>query len=129
MLHLFILGRNLAGLGKVFIYIAHAGPVDGKTYLIAVDTYSKWIEVEVVKSKDATYSAKVLRKWFAMNGLSHIIVSDNGPSFASSEFGEFLKSNGVRHMFTAPYHPSSNGQAEANGTYSYGYLEGFEAGC
>ena len=44
--------------------------------------------------------------------LPHVIVSDNGPGFASSKFGEFLKSNGVRHMFTAPYHPSSNGQAD-----------------
>ena len=66
----------------------------------------------MVKSTDATNSAKVLRKWFAMHGLPHVIVSDNGPGFASSEFGEFLKFNGVRHMFTALYHPSSNGQAE-----------------
>ena len=44
------------------VHIDHAGPVDGKTYLIAVDSYSKWIEVEVVKSTDATNSAKVLRK-------------------------------------------------------------------
>ena len=40
----------------------------------------------MVKSTDATNSAKVLWKWFAMHGLPHVIMSDNGPGFASSEF-------------------------------------------
>ena len=41
-----------------------------------------------------------------------MVVSDNGPAFTSSEFEKFLQQNGVRHVTTAPYHPSSNGLAE-----------------
>ena len=94
------------------VHIDHAGPVEGKMLLVACDAYSKWVEVDVVRSTDAKSSATVLRRWFAMHGLPKVVVSDNGPGFASEEFNDFLRSNGIRHIFTAPYHPSSNGQAE-----------------
>ena len=40
------------------------------------------------------------------------LVSDNGPQFTSTEFEHFVKSNGVKHIFTSSYHPSSNRGAE-----------------
>ena len=36
-------------------------------------------------------------------------MSDNGPQFISAEF---VKENGVKHVRSAPYHPSTNGLAE-----------------
>ncbi|KFD68181.1 hypothetical protein M514_19663 [Trichuris suis] len=53
-----------------------------------------------------------LRRVFATHGLPDTIASDNGTPFTSSEFGEFLRRNAIRHARVAPYHPSSNGQAE-----------------
>ena len=41
-----------------------------------------------------------------------MVVTDSGTGFVSSEFEQFLKSNGVKHTTSAPYHPASNGLAE-----------------
>ena len=46
-----------------------------------------------------------LRKIFAKYGLPEQLVSDKGPEFVSAEFTQFLKSNGVKHIKSAPYHP------------------------
>ena len=39
-------------------------------------------------------------------------MSDNGPSFSSADFKNFMSSNGILHRRVPPYHPSSNGLAE-----------------
>ncbi|XP_054749712.1 uncharacterized protein K02A2.6-like [Lytechinus pictus] len=54
----------------------------------------------------------VLRRVFSRYGLPQIMVTDNGSQFTSSEFKEFVDKNGIVHKRSAPYHPSTNGQAE-----------------
>ena len=94
------------------IHIDHAGPIAGKTYLILVDTFSKWMDAARVASTSAAETMKMLRKNFATHGLPEILVSDNGSGFVSEEFKTFLKRNSIKHVTTAPYHPSSNGAVE-----------------
>ena len=53
----------------------------------------------------------VLRQLFVI-GLPNNIVTDSGPQFSATEFKEFCNNNGISHTLIAPYHPSSNGQAE-----------------
>ena len=53
-----------------------------------------------------------LRQLFAAYGLPQQLVLDNGPQFSSVEFATFLTRNGVKHIRSFPYHPSTNGLAE-----------------
>jgi transposase InsO family protein len=39
-------------------------------------------------------------------------LSDNGPSYVSSELGEWLDDNGIRHIRGRPYHPMTQGKIE-----------------
>jgi len=40
------------------------------------------------------------------------LLSDNGPSYVSSELGEWLEHNGIRHIRGRPYHPMTQGKIE-----------------
>ena len=93
------------------IHIDFAGPLNGKTYLVIVDVYSKWPEVFKMASTSAK-TIDTLRHVFAAHGLPDQLVSDNGPQFTSDEFTQFLRRNGIKHVCTAPYHPATNGLAE-----------------
>ena len=94
------------------LHIDHAGPFHGKLFLIIVDAHSKWMDVHIVNSTSAESTISKLCMVFATHGLPEQVVSDNGTGFASTEFKKFLSDNGVQQIFTAPYHPSSNGLAE-----------------
>ena len=49
-----------------------------------------------------------LRRVFSAFGLPEQVVKDNGPKIVSREFADFMEGNGMKHIHTAPYHPSSN---------------------
>ncbi|XP_037092355.1 uncharacterized protein K02A2.6-like [Pollicipes pollicipes] len=94
------------------VHVGFAGPIYGSSYLVLVDSYTKWLEVVAMKSTVAGRTVAVLRDVFARLGLPLQVVSDNGPQFVSEEFSTFLEANGIRHTRVAPYHPASNELAE-----------------
>lgn len=57
-------------------------------------------------------TVEVLRSLFARYGLLQVIVSDNDIQFTSGTFQMFCKNNSIHHKLSAPYHPSTNGEAE-----------------
>ena len=94
------------------IHIDYAGPFLNQMFLIIVDAYSKWLEVIPTQTSTTQVTIEKLRTVFATHGLPDMVVSDNGSCFTSDEFSNFMQQNGIRHVTTAPKHPSSNGLAE-----------------
>ena len=65
-----------------------------------------------MSSITASATVQCLRGVFAQFGLPECIVGDNGPTFTSQKFQQFLHKNGIQHTTPPPYHPASNGLAE-----------------
>ena len=77
-----------------------------------VDAFTKWLEVEVLPSIMALSTIKSMQRIFATHGIPEMCVSESKPAFVSKEFKQFMEGNGITHIMSAPYHPSTNGQAE-----------------
>ena len=94
------------------IHLDFAGPYMGSMFLVLVNAHSKWMDVHLMQSITSAKTIEKLRIIFANHGIPRKVVTDNGPTFTSYEFQEFMQKNGIVHVKSAPYHPLSNGLAE-----------------
>lgn len=49
---------------------------------------------------------------FARHGIPELVISDNGPQYASDAYEQFSKEYQFQHETSSPYFPQSNGEAE-----------------
>ena len=84
----------------------------GKTYILLVDYYSRFVEVQQLQSMTTSSVISFLKPIFARYGIPATIISDNGPQFASVEMKQFSETYGFSHVTTSLYYPQANGQAE-----------------
>ncbi|XP_047993534.1 uncharacterized protein K02A2.6-like [Leguminivora glycinivorella] len=94
------------------LHVDFLGPFHGETFLVIVDSTTKWLEIFKMAKTTARGVIKALRETFARFGLPVEVVSDNGPPFTSKEYAHFMETNGIKMTFTPAYHPASNGAAE-----------------
>lgn len=94
------------------IHVDFAGPFLNHMYLICVDAYSNFPYVIEMSSTTTEATVNALENVFAIEGLPELLVSDNGPQFASDKFQQFCNQRDVQHFRSAPFHPASNGEAE-----------------
>ena len=100
------------GLPWSRLHLDFAGPYMGHMFLVIVDVHSKWLDAHIMSSITSAKTIVTLRSVFATHGLPRVIVTDNGSSFTSEEFKTFVCKNGIKHVTSAPYHPSTNGEVE-----------------
>ena len=94
------------------IHIDFAGPIKGYQLLIIVDSFSNWVEVFKTSNATSEFVISKLRETISRYGLVDVIVSDNGSQFTSDRFKIFGAGNSIKHITTAPGHPTTNGKAE-----------------
>ncbi|GBN41728.1 hypothetical protein AVEN_130748-1 [Araneus ventricosus] len=56
---------------------------NGKNYVEVVDYYSKFIEVQIISSLEATVVIPAVKSIFARHGIPLELISDGGPPFNS----------------------------------------------
>ena len=87
--------------------------IDEQRFHLIADSHSYWMEVFPMKRTTTGATIATFKNLIAHYGLSHRIVTDNGSQHISEKFKSYLQQNGIRHTLSPPYHPSTNGQAEA----------------
>ena len=79
------------------LHVDFCGPFPtGEYLLVVIDAYSRFPEVEIVRSTSAATTIPKLERIFATHGIPTILCSDNGPPFTSHEFKEYTKNNGIK---------------------------------
>ncbi|CAH8595836.1 unnamed protein product [Dicrocoelium dendriticum] len=86
---------------------------NGKDYLLTVDYYSAYFEIDLLTTTTTEAVINKLRCKFARHGIPEELVSDNGPQFSSRAFQVFATKWEFAQRQTSPYHSQSNGKAES----------------
>ena len=86
---------------------------DGRQYLITVDYYSSFFEVDKLDMTDSRTVIAKLKMHFSRHGIPEVVISDNGPQYSSAEFAKFANDWHFQHITSSPRYPQSNGKVES----------------
>ena len=84
----------------------------GKNYLVYVDRFSGMIWCDKLNQVTTASVTKTLDFWMMDFGYPNHIRTDGGPQFRGP-FKEWCLQRNIVHEVSSPYHPQSNGHAEA----------------
>jgi hypothetical protein len=80
--------------------------------LVAIDKFTKWIEVKLVTCPKADIVLDFLDELVHRYGLPHRIITDLGSNFNNHQFWEYCKNSGIDVRYVSVAHPRANGQDE-----------------
>ena len=86
--------------------------MDGKTYLLVVDYFSRYVKVQTLSTTTSASVIKVLKAVFPHHGIPTTLVSDNGPQYSPQEFANFSHEYNFTHTSSSQRYPQSNDLAE-----------------
>ena len=84
-----------------------------KHYLVTVDYYSNFWEVDELESTTSETVIETLKAHFARYGSPTQVVSNNGPQYTSEGFARFAKAWDFEHVTGSPGNSQANGKAKS----------------
>ena len=87
-------------------------PIDNIYILAVIDYYTRWIELDILKSTNTSKIVESLKRMLNTHGLPYEITMDNGPQFVFSEFKDFCERNKIHHRRITPLWPQANAEIE-----------------
>ena len=113
-----------------------AGELGWEFVHVCVDDATRLAFAEVLPDERGATAAGFLRRaaaWFASMGITlEAVMSDNGSCYRSGAHAGACAELGMRHLFTRPYRPQTNGKAERfiqtlTDKWAYGAIYGSSA--
>ena len=84
-----------------------------KHILTIIDLLTGWLEAIPIPNKSAdTITKAFIRHYLLRHLCPQFILSDNGTEFKNQTFDRVTINLGIERIFSAPYHPQSNGKPE-----------------
>ena len=84
--------------------------------IVAIDTFTKWVEAEPVGRITKENIVKFLHGIVMHFGVPNRLISDNGTQFISKKIENFYATYRIKHPWSSINHPMTNGNVErANG--------------
>jgi hypothetical protein len=107
-------------VGRAFerIGIDLVGPLpitnqNNRYIIVATDYLTRWPEAKAVPDAGAETLAKfIFEEIICRHGVPKMILSDNGKNFISETVRILCEKFLIKHIFSSPYHPQTNGMVE-----------------
>jgi ribonuclease HI/transposase InsO family protein len=107
---------SFAVWGQDLVGPLQKAPGGFKHLLVAIDKFSKWIEVRPLTSIRSEQVVAFFTNIIHRFGVPNSIITDNGTQFTGKKFLDFCEDHHIRVDWAAVAHPMTNGQVErANG--------------
>lgn len=80
--------------------------------LVIMDSFTKFVKLYPTKTTCNKEAINGLKQYFEHYSRPKTIITDKGSYFTSTEFNEFMNSNGIQHFKITTGSPQANGQVE-----------------
>ena len=112
-LHPIQIGRAFERIGIDLVGPLPITTQNNRYIIVATDYLTRWPEAKAVPDAGAETLARfIFEEIVCRHGVPKIILSDNGKNFISDVVKVLCEKFLIKHIFSSPYHPQTNGMVE-----------------